>query len=474
LLTEWALERLAAAADEPRLLVRYPNRLLPFGGQADEFATAHGYTAIFASTGLSFRQQYEEAIASAEVRKLLVVDQAPARRPDARVIKAPPPFYPDLLALVPPQARLQRSLRQFLQEQTGVDWPREAEEPAYARLIVRHLPAVLRTYQNLHAAAPGRFTDDDLHRVVAYAALGVPEAAFARLDAAAAWKIGLLGREALEELEALDMESVTRTVREALRAAPWPFSNLAGDDTGVVVHTFYLAAILAQHRDDWRLTLQDIDPASRAPAGADGAALLEAARDVATVQESLDAAAVAQVTAALRLNEPDGFAAALERERYSPLLRSLALLQALDNLLSGHADGAAQERVRVALAAQGPEFAVLTAAGSPTWAALTEVYQLAGDVVAGRQALTETLRSLGVLKPDQVNFTTFWQAWNGRRLNRLEYALSALERLLDTACIPTGPRSRTTPSASTLRTTQSPAIWCWTPFAAPAARRWPR
>jgi len=29
LLTEWALERLAAAADEPRLLVRYPNRLLP-------------------------------------------------------------------------------------------------------------------------------------------------------------------------------------------------------------------------------------------------------------------------------------------------------------------------------------------------------------------------------------------------------------------------------------------------------------
>jgi hypothetical protein len=73
--------------------------------------------------------------------------------------------------------------------------------------------------------------------------------------------------------------------------------------------------------------------------------LLAAAREVATVEATLDSAAVERLAAALRLSEPEGFSAVLERERYSSVLRSLALLYAVDDLLSGHAEAAAQERV---------------------------------------------------------------------------------------------------------------------------------
>jgi hypothetical protein len=132
-----------------------------------------------AATNLAFRDLYEQALAASETGKLLVVDRAPPGPSTAMPGKAPPPFYPDLLAQTPPEARITLNLQSFLVAATGdPTWPRQMNEPRYAGLISRHLDAVLRAHQNLRAASPDRFTDHDLQVIVAYAALGIPEAAF--------------------------------------------------------------------------------------------------------------------------------------------------------------------------------------------------------------------------------------------------------------------------------------------------------
>ena len=61
----------------------------------------------------------------------------------------------------------------------------------------------------------------------------------------------------------------------------------------------------------------------------------QADRDLQSVEDSLDRDAIRFVLLEeLNLSEPDGFVSVIEQENYSTLFRSLALLMALDNLLS--------------------------------------------------------------------------------------------------------------------------------------------
>jgi len=329
MLAEWALAKVAAIRDQPRVIVRDPSRLLPEnGGALHRFGIEHGFTVIVASTNLAFRSLYEEIRDSDDIQKLMLVDRAPARRRATLAPnQAPPPFYPDLLAETPPEARIELDLRQFLRDQTGEEWPKKVNERPYPRLIVQHLEGVLQAHRNLRAADKSRFTDDDFTRVVAYAALGVPEAAFTRLGARAYWKIGLVGHDALAELDDLAPQ-ITRAIRDELRAAPWPFSLLAGDDPDRAVHAFYTSIILAQHFDRWRLLLPNVDPALQAPADVDAAALLEAAvevtalgptqaaRDLEEGDQALSKEALQQLVDEARLAEPAGVGGAARQQLF--------------------------------------------------------------------------------------------------------------------------------------------------------------
>ena len=90
-------------------------------------------------------------------------------------------------------ARIDISLRQFLIEKTGdPNWPQEANDPRFARLITGSIDAVLKAHASLRVAHPTRFTDHDFKTIVAYSALGVPEAAFKRPEARIYWRIALI------------------------------------------------------------------------------------------------------------------------------------------------------------------------------------------------------------------------------------------------------------------------------------------
>lgn len=447
LLDAWVIRHLEAVKDRDRVLLRDPLRLLPEAdGTLHSFARREGFTIIVASTNLVFRELYEQASADSEVKKLLVIDRAPARRRLApSVMKAPPPFYPDLLTLTAEEARIELDLRQFLKEKTGdPTWPAEVNEPRYARLIAQHLDGVLRAHQNLRVAHPGRFTDHDFKTIVACAALGVADAAFKKLAAEDYWKIGLLGHEALSELELLAPE-VTKPIRDELGKAPKPFCWFADHEPELVVRAFYLSAILCQHFEHWGLLLANIDPAladlSGSPSDvlkADAPRLMLAdvagtVKDLEIVEDSLTRDNLQLLLLdQLKVNTPAGFAAVLERERYSTLFRSLALLCALDDLLAVQPAGGEQARVAGLLKGESrdPQGMFVEKRISISWSHLKEAYELAVQVRELKDTLASAIKSLKVAKREHLSFKVFRDLWADKKIGRLEYLASAAERLV--------------------------------------------
>jgi hypothetical protein len=446
MLRDWALSKLEVVKDSPRVLLVDPLWLLAEADSAiDSFATQNGFTVVKAATNLAFRQLYELAIA-AKAQKLLVIDRAPARRRvHSSVTKAPPPFYPDLLAETPPEARIELNLRQFLIEKTGdPNWSHEVNDPLYARLIVRHLDGVLRAYQNLRTADAKRFTDDDFKKIVAYASLGVADSAFKQLNAEDYWTIGLLGHEALERLEELAPE-VTKPIRAELEKAPKPFCWFASRDADLVIRAFYLSVILSQHTDNWNLLLANVDPTLSQLSGASVEILREAAPKLVAIDpiqadQDLEAVEVSLsrenlqflLLDQIQLHQPDSFTTVVEKEQYSTLFRSLVLLMALDDLLSSQPSEDHHTRIEKILFPDNPSLAPSWIDTRPAtiWSDLKKASQRSIDIQQLKETLAHTVKTLTVRKTEQLTLKFFWEAWNKKQLNRLEYYLSDLERLI--------------------------------------------
>jgi len=455
MLKDWILSKLEAAKSSPSILVTDHLHLLSEKDRSiDDFATRNGYSAISASTNLVFRDIFERTAASTETGKILVIDRTPkGRLTKPSPSKAPPILYPDFLSEVPEDARIDLDLRQFLREQTkDSNWPNETNEPRYAKLIVRNLEGILRAHENLRNADGNRFTDYDFKTIVAFAALGIPEKAFRNLDFSDLWKISLLKHEELVELNSLVPE-VTRPILEQFSKSEPPFCWFRDHDAETVIRAFYLSAILAQHVPSWKLLLANIDPSLKPFSEIDVEVLKKAApklveldaeqadRDLAALEDSIDNASLKLLLVdQMKITTPDGFANAIENECYSTLIRSLALLLALEDLLSSKPSPDKHERIREILFSAEKSNKYVDSRESVIWFNLLEAYRLAWEIVQLRTALFESLKSIRVSKSDALSFDFFWKLWNEKKINRLEYYLSSLDRLVFTGEIL--PRSR--------------------------------
>jgi hypothetical protein len=447
MISGWALEKLMPLKDEPFVVVQDPFRLLPeTDGAMHRFARENGFTVIIAATNLVFRDLFEKASASKDVKKILLIDRTSARRKtNPSPASAPPLFYPDLLARTSPSARISIGLRRFLVEKTGdADWPEKADDPAIARLMAKSLEGVIQAHGNLRAADPSRFTDHDFQTIVAYAALGVPEAAFKKPDREIYWRIALMGHHALEDLGA-HAPDVASAVRSELRKAPAPFRRLADSSPEPIVRCFYLAAVFIQHTDQWKLLLTAVDPELKPFVDMDpemirgeapGLTAIDpsrACRDLDEAEAALSKEALALILVEqLNVFRDGRFAEIIEKERYSTLIRSLALLVALDDLLSDSPNEEAHNRTASALfsGADAPKSAFLDQRPCPACEHLTEAYRLTRLIRGIRDALDDGAKTLKVKKTHELTFTWFRSLWNERRVNRLEYYLSDLERLV--------------------------------------------
>jgi len=448
MLKEWTISKLQELKQNRRVLVRDPLRLLPEADSAIHiFARNNGFTVIVASTNLVFRELFERAISEKEVKKILVLDRAPLRRRlEQTMTKAPPPFYPDFLSETPPENRVELDLRQFLRETTGdPNWPVETNNPLYARLIANNLESVIRAHRNLRAAHPNRFDDHDFKKIVAYAALGVAESAFKKLEAQDYWKIGLLAHEMLSELEKLTPE-VTKPILAELRKAPTPFCWFAEIEPEIVIRAFYLSVILAQHTDNWSILLANIDSSLGSLSKIEPEILTDAApklievnpkkadEDLQIVEQTFDRDAIQLVLIEqLKISTPEGFTDIIEKENYSTLFRSLALLVALDDLLSANPNSQAQDKISKIIFNDdfGGKNRFVDKRISLSWSYLKDSYSLASEIQKIRQLLSGTIKTLKVLPLDKLTFKYFTDIWNKAKANRLEYFVSALARLLD-------------------------------------------
>lgn len=447
MLLSWVIDKLEALKDEQILLVQDSLRLLPEAdGAVHRFANESGFTVIIASTNLVFRELFEKVNVSKDTKKLLLIDRAPARRKGhASLTKAPPLFYPDLLSKTADTARIDISLRQFLIEKTGdPNWPQEANDPRFARLITGSIDAVLKAHTSLRVAHPTRFTDHDFKTIVAYSALGVPEAAFKRPEARSYWRIALIGYTALEELDSLAPE-VARSIRDELRSAPAPFCWFAVSPPELIVRAFYLSTILFQHVEHWKLLLASIDPDLKTFSEIDTALIGEAApelvsidpqrahRDLQDVEASFSKDALNLILIdQLKITVNGRFAEVIESEHYSVLIRSLALLVGLDSLLSDAPPLDSHKKLDQVLFAEtdGKKDLFIEQRPSPVWENLKAAYRLVRSIRDIRDALDVAVKNLSVKTTSELAFEWFRTLWNDRQANRLEYLLSALERLV--------------------------------------------
>lgn len=447
-LPEWALSKLDAAKDQDHVLVRDALKLLDGSQSAvDRFARENGFALVSASTNLAFRETYERVRAESKIKKVMVIDRSSTRPKGATgFFKAPPPFYPDLLAKTPPAARVTLELRQYLQDRTGdPDWPQEVNEPRVARLIVNHLESVLRAHQNLRAADKERFSDSDLRTILGFAALGVPEAAFKTLDALDYWKVGLIRHELLQDLKDLAPQ-VTQPVMEKLRNAPPPFCWLAERDPEEVLRAFYMSAILVQHTPSWSLLLANVNASMKPYSTIPETVLAESApklieldpqqadKDLTEVEQALSRENLSfLLLEQLKLQEPQGFLNVLQKERLSVLFRSLALLLAVDNLVGNTPAIEAHKKIMQLLdgEARGKDVPFAAKRAQPAWQKLKDAYLLVGRIHDLRVNLSAVFKELTVTPADKLTIKHFFTWWNKKKLNRLEYYLSRLERLAE-------------------------------------------
>jgi PglZ domain len=441
---EWFLHKLDAIKDESAILVRDPLQLLPERDNSiHNFASEHGYTVIVAATNLAFRELYEQATADPDTQKLLVIDRTPQSRRMARSKgKAPPLFYPDLLARVPPGARIELDLRQYLKEITGdPDWPREVNEPHYARIVMKHLPGVIQAHKNLRVIQRERFSTHDFHTIVASAALDVADTAFQKPDDIYYWRIGLHGYQTLEELEKL-APAVTDPIKRQLAKAPPPFCWFGKYETELIIRAFYLSVILAQHASNWKLLLINVDQALKGLTTIETGTLEQAARklvelDPEQAQEDLDEIEAhlsreglqTLLIDELAIEDAKNAATVIEKEGYSTLFRTLALLLALEDLIFPRSDVQAHKRIINHLFSAHPA-GFVESRSSLVWSNLKEAYRLVYAIQKAQAELSRSLRNLGVKASNELNFLTFRDLWNAHGINRLEYHLSALKRLV--------------------------------------------
>ncbi|MBN2531850.1 MAG: PglZ domain-containing protein [Spirochaetales bacterium] len=446
MITEWLLLKLESVKDKCRILVKDSLRLLPeTDGNLHRFATENNFTVIVASTNLVFRELYENALSDTDITKILVVDRAPIRRKiRASHTKAPPPFYPDFLAETEDESRFDLDLRQFLKEKTGDPyWPEAVNDPQFSRLIIAKLENIFRAHENLRSIDKRRFTDNDLKTIIAFALLNIPESAFKRLDSSDYWKIGLLGHGSLQQLTDLTPE-ITKPILEELKKAQAPFCWFADHDAETVVRVFYLSVILSQHIKPWHLLLANIDPGFGVFNKIDTEIITEAAEklieldplkadnDIFNIEQSLTRDAIHLIMLdQIKIMNPANYFKIIQNENYSVLIRSLALLFALKDMLSPTASDAIHKPISQILFSdteQSPRF--INTRKSEAWKNLKDAYGLSSKLKPILKQLDEALRYVKVAETKKLTFKYFWNTWNKKNLNRIEYYLSILERLI--------------------------------------------
>jgi hypothetical protein len=437
MIEEWILSKIEPLKRAPLIILRDPQRMIQPGDfVVDGWAEENGYSVLFCAGNMALREMYEAMRDDADARAL-VVDRS---RVEARI----PLFYPDLAAQAGPRRQMELSLRDFLVEQTGdTNWPHLADDRQISRLILENLPDALRAHGQLRQVGGSRFTDSDLYKIVLGAALKINP--FRQLSASEMRRLCIEQHQALEELSRVLPAEVMDTLRQAIARAPKPFCWLLERAPDQVVCAFTLAAIMHQHGLEYQVLLSNLDPALHQYCEIDPGFLDQAMgeqlaadpeRVVADVKQVEDFLVEAPQRLAfllrdrMEIDDPRQALKILKQERLSPLVRSMALLSLLADLVENRGIKFQREVLELLDRQAGETALPALSRPSQQWQALESAYRRAFEVYRLAAELVGYARKFQVTPAEKLTFAEFDRLWNGERLNRLDYYTSDLDRTL--------------------------------------------
>ena len=440
MIESWILSKLEPLNGAPLILLRDPQRMIQRGARVvDGWAEQNGYTVLFCTGNLGLRDLYEPLRTAPDAR-VLVVDRS--RKDSSQCL-----FYPDLEAQLGGQAPLELSLRDFLVEQTGDDtWPHFVEDRNLARLLLTNLPQAVAAHTQLRQVSANRFSDSDLYKIILGATLKINP--FKKLTPSEIRRLCIEQHGSLEEVNRYLSPDVMTALKKMIESAPQPFCWLLERDPDVILLAFSLAAILRQHKLDYSLLLANLDPnlheyRQMEPDFLDAALKDQLTTDPERVNADMKAVEDFLVQDPkrlafllrdrLELDQPEKAYEVLQKERLSPLIRSLALASLLVDLISGR-DLKFHQKVLLLLEKQDQE-TTLPALQRPSeqWQMLRTAYRRGIELYRLVGKLARAARDLRVKPLEELDFADFDKLWNAERLNRLDFYISDLERMLRVA-----------------------------------------
>lgn len=452
MIEQWALEKLEPLRNEAIILLHDPQRMIPTASaQINQWAAKHKFVVFFPSGNLGFRDQYEQ-VRENDGLKLILVDRT--REIDGKKAKLPL-FYPDLDARCRPKARLKLTLRDLLAEKTeDAHWPPMVNDRNLSRLILQNLEGTVTAYGHLRKADPQRFTDTDLYKIVLDACLGInPFKTRLRSDDIRSLCVERHGQ--IEEVRSLlassgvEAEDVLGILSKAIKRAEKPWCWMLEHDPQDVVRGFTLASILHQHGLDYSLLLSNFDHSLKRYSDIEEKTITSATKellannpdrlavDVAAVEEFLkeepEERLAFLLNGQLKIGDPDQAKKVLLAEKLSPLIRSLALLSLLADLLTKRSIDF-HKSVLLAVDKEGDtdKDELPLAARRPTsqWAKLLLTYRQAIRYFEIADVLKVEARKLKVAQTDQLEIAWFHKLWVEDGADRHDYYSTQLQRLL--------------------------------------------
>ncbi len=449
MIEQWVIDQLDPLEDEKLIILADPQRMIRAGAQAvDGWAKEKGFTVLFCSGNLALREMYENLRGDLSA-KIILVDRT-------REKAKQPLFYPDLEARCKSRARLTTTLRDFLVEKTGDQrWPLLVNtDRNLSRLILDNLENALEAHRHLREVDEHRFQDSDLFKIVLGATLNINP--FRKLTAAEIRRLCIENHERLEKIQELfsggatEASEVLDHLKEQIAQSDKPWCWMLDHDPQMVVRAFTLSTIMHQHGLEYDVLLDNfetglgkyqkipkkvIEQTIKDMLKADPDQISE---DVATLEAFLKEEPEKRLAFLLadrcQIDEPEQAKRVLLNEKLSSLIRSMALLSLLIDLLTSQ-QKEFHRGIWTAIDKEGTtgkEDTLSVAARRPTlqWDTLLNTYNRAIQFLDTADKLHGHVHKLKVLKPDQLQFEQFHTLWNADKANRLDYYANALHRLV--------------------------------------------
>jgi hypothetical protein len=467
MLEQWVIDQLNPLKGEKLIILADPQRMIRAGAQAvDGWAKDNGFTVLFCSGNLALREMYENLRGDPNA-KIILVNRT---REKAKL----PLFYPDLEARCKSKARLTITLRDYLVVKTGDErWPPFVNSDRnISRLVLDHLDKALEAHGQLRDVDEHRFQDSDLYKIVLGATLNVNP--FEMLKPATIRRLCIENHDRLDKVKnlfsdgaATEAGQVLAHLKSQIEQAEKPWCWMLDSDPQAVVRAFTLSAIMHQHGLEYTVLLANFDVSLERFKAIPKKSIEATIKDMLKADPDQIADDVAAVEAflkeepekrlafllddRLKLDSPDSARKVLLTEKLSSLVRSMALLSLLIDLLTNRKKEY-HKLILETLDNEGKEkdnaLSIAARRPTPQWGTLLATYRKAIQFFEIADKLKVQAHKLKVVPTEQLQFVQFYQLWNGEKANRLDYYMSGLRRLMGVGDIFPVPKNQFWPKLS--------------------------